>query len=160
MAEISLSRGRITFVDDEDADYLKQFNWTTQGGGYVVRRVYINGVRKEIYLHREVMNARSGNVVDHINGDVLDNRKSNLRECSQAMNVVNTRITSNNSSGYKGVSWDSRAKKWRSQIFENRKCIFLGNFESKHDAARMYNFWAKDIYGEFAVLNTIELVGA
>ena len=94
-------------------------------------------------------------VVDHINSDSLDNRRSNLRVCTVSQNNMNSAIGRNNKSGYKGVSWDKTNKKWRAGIKAKGKSVSLGSFNSKKDAARAYNEAAKKAYGEFAKLNIL-----
>ena len=89
------------------------------------------------------------NEIDHINGVKTDNRPENLRAASRGGNCQNTRIRKDNSSGLKGVSWNSRAKKWRARCnFENRQ-YNLGNFHSKEDAHAAYLKFAKERFGEF-----------
>lgn len=95
-------------------------------------------------------------VLDHINQNKSDNRWSNLRECTQTYNQANAPAMSNNKSGYKGVCWHSRDRKYRSTIGFNNKCIYLGSFDCKHEAARVYNEAALKYFGEFAYLNEIK----
>lgn len=96
MPTISLTNGRICFVDFEDYETLRSIKWTyTQNGsnGYAV-----NGAKKKrVYMHRLIINAQPGERVDHINGDGLDNRRYNLRICSRSTNNRNRR-------GVKGYS--------------------------------------------------------
>jgi hypothetical protein len=82
-------------------------------------------------MHRVVVNAPKGTVVDHINGDSLDNRKENLRICTNAENVRNSPKHSNNTSGYKGVIWAKREQKWCAQIIVDGKLINLGYYSDK-----------------------------
>jgi hypothetical protein len=157
MKEIPLTKGFITIVDDDDYEYLNQFKWRAQGLVYAVRDDFSNGRanRKQIYMHREITGAKKGEVVDHLNHQTLDNRKSNIRVCSQTFNNANHRMRTDNTSGYKGVYWNKRDKKWTAQINFKGKNRNLGNFDSKNDAARMYNFWALDLFGEHALVNEI-----
>ena len=76
--------------------------------------------------------------VDHINRVKTDNRLCNLREVTRSENQQNTPIQKNNNSGYRGVSWNARDKKWRAQIYSNRKPIYLGYFDSAEDANLAY----------------------
>ena len=107
----------------------------------------------KLYIHRLIMDAPKGMDVDHINGNPLDNRKSNLRICTHAENQRNKGAYKNNTSGYKGVSWYKRDKKWIAGIKHNNKGIYIGLFEDKEEAARAYDKKAKELHGEFAYLN-------
>lgn len=152
MAEIPLTKGEVAIVDDEDYEDLAKHKWYFAAVGYAARRK--DG--KIVYMHREIMGAEKGLVVDHINHDTIDNRKTNLRCCSQSFNMANASLRLDSISGYKGVHWFPRDSKWKARICVDGKTTHLGLFESKHDAARMYNFWAKDIFGDHALLNEIK----
>jgi hypothetical protein len=108
-------------------------------------------------MHREVIGAQKGQIVDHINRDGLDNRKSNLRFCNQSQNRANTKPTSK--SGYKGVTKTIRKlvtksyPRWHSVIRHNKIRINLGWFKDPISAAKAYDKKAKELHGEFAVLN-------
>lgn len=105
-------------------------------------------------MHRLVMgDAPKGMVVDHINGDPLDNRRVNLRFCTQSENSKNRVGVSSNPSGFKGVSWKSGCGKWRARLMVNRQELALGLFDRAEDAARAYDAAAKEHFGEFAKLN-------
>lgn len=90
---------------------------------------------------------------DHINGDRLDNRKENLRICTRVQNFQNMKMHIDNTSGFKGVSWDSEREKWISQIFTGGHTKFLGRFEDSEKAARVYDDAARKYFGEFARTN-------
>jgi len=104
-------------------------------------------------MHREMMNAPAGMLVDHRNGDNLDNRRSNLRLATPTENSCNRRKKTGGSSRYKGVTFNRRSGKWFARIRIHGKCIFLGTFESEVEAARAYDAAAKKYHGEFACLN-------
>lgn len=93
--------------------------------------------------------------IDHINHVRDDNRWSNLRECTNAQNGANASKSKNNTSGYKGVSWNNGINKWTTQIMFNYKKIHLGCFHCKHEAALAYNAKALELHGEFACLNEV-----
>jgi hypothetical protein len=154
--EIELMCGAKTVVDDEDYDRLHQYNWRLNPAGYALRSSTLNGKYITIRLHREIMGACKGEYVDHVNGNPLDNRKSNLRICTNMENSWNSGLRKDSKSGYKGVTWKKERSKWKAEIKKNYKTMFLGYFDNPHDAARMYNFWAKDMFGEFARLNVIK----
>jgi len=93
--------------------------------------------------------------IDHKNHDTTDNRWCNLRGCNVSQNGGNRKIGINNTSGYKGVSWNKQNKKWLVQINKNKVRYALGYFNCKHKAAETYNNRALELYGEFAHLNKI-----
>lgn len=151
---IELSRGYTTTVDAEDYDYLSQFNWhavIAKGTPYAIRKVTINGKRVVVRLHRVVVNAPDDLSVDHINRNTLDNRKSNLRICTQQENMRNAGMQSRNTSGYRGVS--AFKNKWRAVIYVMKKQTCLGYFDTPEDAARAYDRAALELFGEFASPN-------
>ena len=157
--EIILTQGKVTIVDNEDYDYLMQWKWQFHNG-YARRTQHIcmigtKRIKKQIALHRIVLNNPDGLQVDHINGNRLDNRKENLRVCTCAENVRNRSTPSNNTSGFKGVFWDKRMKKWQAQISADSKTIRLGYFTSTIEAAKAYNIAATELHGQFAKINQI-----
>lgn len=140
-------------LDREDTPILKQYpRW------YISRKrskTYIQNNKGE-YLHRLIMNAPKGMVVDHINGDTLDNRRSNLRLCTHAQNISHrTKLNKNNTSGYAGVYWSKQTNKWVVRVRCQYEYIRLGHFLSKKDAAWVYNQAASQLFGEFAYQNKV-----
>jgi hypothetical protein len=108
-------------------------------------------------MHRLLSNNNNKSLItDHVNGNTLDNRKSNLRICSFSDNNKNRKISKNNSTGYKGVVYDKRNKKFIAKIGLNKKQIYLGYYIDPIDAARAYNAAAIKYFGEFANLNIID----
>lgn len=153
---IPLTKGLFALVDAEDFDYLNQWKWHTSYYGYANRRKHIKSTRKNqkfemIKMHRLITGAKPGQYVDHINGDKLDNRKCNLRICTNAQNSANQQIRASNTSGYKGVI--RAGKKWAAQIKINYQQHYLGSYPTKEEAARVYNEKAKEAWGEYAKLN-------
>ena len=92
-------------------------------------------------------------VVDHINGDSMDNRKSNLRICTQADNMKNQKKSKKNTSGHKGVCWASREKRWIAYIKVDGKNITLGYFKNKEDAINARLKAEEKYYSEFKFIN-------
>lgn len=117
-----------------------------------------NGYVRE---HRLIMERHLGRylkedeVIDHINGDRLDNRIENLRVCTRKENVRNQRLHKNNSSGYKGVVWDKQRSKWIAQIMVDRKHLFLGRFETVLEAAKAYDLSSSKYFGDFSLTNQL-----
>lgn len=148
---IPLSRGQTAIVDADDAAVLAH-SWHAHpiqratGGFYASAR--ING--RTVYLHRLLTNAPKGMLVDHINGDGLDNRRANLRLCTTRENAIN-RDYPRRTSGYRGV--ESSGLRWR-VLFENEgKRYRVGLFDDAATAARAYDALAREFHGEFAILN-------
>jgi hypothetical protein len=159
---ITISQNQSVKVDDSDYDYLNQYKWHLTSKGYAARRVHYpstraNQVAKIFLMHRILAFADRGYQVDHINGDKLDNQKSNLRLCNASQNQSNRRLQSNNTSGYKGVHYNKPQNNWRARVVVNRKTINLGGFSTPELAAEAYNLKAKELHGEFALLNDITL---
>ena len=101
------------------------------------------------------MNCPDDLLIDHINKNPLDNRRINLRICNKSQNAMNSKIASNNTSGFRGVKWYKPGQKWYVSIKVMRKDIYLGLFKNKKDGAIAYNKAAKEYYGEFAYLNKV-----
>ncbi len=104
-------------------------------------------------MHRAILNAPKGLLVDHIDGNGLNNRKSNLRLCTFAQNAHNSRPRRNSSSRYKGVCWHKVKKKWTVSIYKGGKRTYLGYYDDEIEAALAYDRKATELFGEFAYLN-------
>jgi hypothetical protein len=144
----------IILIDDNYLSFVIQYNWSLNPDGYVYTRK--NG--NYISLHRHVLNVKTGDIVDHINGNLLDNRKQNLRVCNHGENNRNRKLKGkNNTSGYKGVGFHKVSQKWRARITFNGEGIWLGLFDTKEEAALAYNEAAIKYHKEFARLNVILL---
>jgi hypothetical protein len=147
-------KGQNVFVDDEDFEMLSAINWNSSGEN---REYFIksDGKRnKKEYLHRFLLGAKKGEVVDHINGQKFDNRKSNLRICTQTENHMNQRTQQRKkSSMFKGVGFHQWANKFRAYIKINGKARQLGLFNTQHDAAFAYDMKAFELFGKFAKPN-------
>lgn len=157
MKYLELTRGKRAIVDDDDYALLSQWKWSAvKGNGKLSNFYAMRGEkRKTIKLHRFIMKAKKGEIIDHLDGNGLNNTKKNLRRCSQQENIRNSRKRRGTSSRYKGVSWDKREKKWSAYITFDYAKIALGNHDSENEAAIQYNEKAKELFGEFAKLNII-----
>lgn len=160
--QLPLTQGKHALIDDEDYPRVKDYRWCYhRKEGYAIATVYgINPDRprgQTTYgLHRLILGAPKGVVVDHINGDKLDNRKSNLRLCDRHGNARNrSQPKTTNLSGFKGVTWHKRIGKWSARIGVDSKNINLGYFDDPKEAARVYNKAAIKEHGEFARLNPV-----
>lgn len=146
---IPLPGGIQALVDPEDYPTVAAYDWRVTRELYV--RATVGGQR--VFLHRWLMGAKPGQVVDHRNHNPLDNRRLNLRVCTTAQNLANKKRPRTNTSGYKGVVWRPSRGKWEASIQPRGRARFLGRFDDPWEAAQAYNAAALEIYGDFAQLN-------
>jgi hypothetical protein len=162
---LETNKGICFIVDDEDYDLIHDLYWcgikTKHAHGsdrFYIKTLYkeTNHARKHLSLARLLIGVFDKNIkVDHINGDTLDNRKSNLRKSTNFQNAQNRRKTSRHcNSKYKGVV-KREGGKWQASIKFNRQYKFLGTFLKEEDAARAYNSAALKYHGEFSCINEI-----
>lgn len=160
MKTIPLTQGKVAIVDDEDFVRLNQWKWHCTSKGYAARKITVGiGQQSIIYMHRVIMNAPANVEVDHRNeGSVnnrCDNRKMNLRLASASQNKHNRKKYRNNTSGYKGVTFHKRDRRFHAQIEANGKHIFIGSFPTAKEAADKYDTVAKELHGKFARTNAV-----
>lgn len=150
MKKIKLSQGQYALVDNEDYEWLNQWQWH-YNNGYAKRAQ--GKLCDNILMHRLILEAPSGFQVDHINRNRLDNRRTNLRIATQKQNLYNKVKYKNNTSGFRGIVWYEKRKKWGAGIRFNGKRIHIGMFHDIKEAAKSYDKWAKLLFKEYAVLN-------
>lgn len=161
---VKLTKGKYAKVDSGDYERVTSMRWSAVKKGrnyYALSYKSDNGRKYNLGMHRFILGVRErGVVVDHINHDGLDNRRSNLRLASHRENMRNMRKWKGGkgrcSSRYKGVARHMERKKWRSQIMVDGVQIFLGYHEDETAAARAYDEAAEMYFGEFACLNFVE----
>jgi hypothetical protein len=160
MREIELTRGQKALVDDADYKELNKYKWYAawrprQRLFYACRHDENGRQRRCIYMHRQIMKARPGQRVDHVHSsDTLNNRRENLRFCTQSQNMYNTRkLSISATSRYKGVYWHHGCRKWCAQITIEHKRHHLGLFLVEEDAARAYDVAAQRVATRFALTN-------
>lgn len=147
---IPLTQGKYTIIDTEDYSWLSQWKWCaliSKYGVVAMRQVK----RKNVYMHRLILDAPAGMEVDHVNHNMADNRKQNLRRCSHAENMKNQVPQKNAGSPYKGVT--EHYGGWRARITKNFQLVHLGTYKTEVEAAMAYDTKAKELFGEFAYLN-------
>ena len=159
MKEIPLSKGFVAIVDDEDFEELSRYKWHVllcrkSNSAYANRSEQVAQKKwRKVQMHRQILNAEKGVQVDHINGDGLDNRRSNLRLCTQEQNLANRRPMKGGSSKYKGVCWVTRLGKWVAQCTWDNKVHYLGAFDEEKEVAEAYDEALKQHRGKFALTN-------
>jgi hypothetical protein len=156
----------IVEIDKEDFDRIKSFAWSVSiesGNPYFYTTIgyHYTGFKSSMSLHRYITSFEH-ELVDHSDGNTLNNRKNNLRSASHSQNMMNTRAkkkkSNNPFSEWKGVYVDSRRRKFYSRINKGNGCdIYLGSFDKAVDAARAYNEAASTYHGSFARLNDLDL---
>jgi hypothetical protein len=154
---ISLGEGEWAVVDQKDYYRLGNSNWYLvgkKGRLYAAHNVKADGsLMVQVRLHREIMQPTNGLLVDHRNGNGLDNRRANLRLATHTQNMHNCRKRKNATSQFIGVCLDKKRKLWESTITSNGKKIYLGRFKTEIDAARAYDEAALKYHKDFARLN-------
>jgi hypothetical protein len=156
--EIPLSRGLFALVDDEDfARAVSVGSWNAKARGRNLFYAQRKFGRAHVHLHTFLT---GWPLVDHRNGDGLDNRRANLREATHTQNTWNARRRSDNTSGFKGVSQRRSDGKWVAYIGIDRRQVYLGSYVTVEEAARSYDAAAREHRGEFALLNFPEGITA
>lgn len=158
MKIITLTKGYSCMVDDEDYEYLSQFKWYAKKSRNLHYAARSNKKDKSkpitIWMHRDILNLHGSEYVcDHIDGNSLDNRKSNLRKCTSSQNRLNCPARKDSSTGIKGVFKLKGTNNFYAKIRANGVIKNLGSFVNIEDAKEAYNKEAVIIHGEFARLN-------
>jgi len=159
MRFIPLTQNKYAIVDDKDYEELSKYKWYCcyaphKKTYYAVTPIKIGGKWKSVSMHRLILNAPKGKFTDHKNGRGYDNRRINIRICTNAENQHNQyNLRTVKTSKYKGVCHRKSYKIWRAQIVVAQKQIFLGDFSSEIEAAMAYDKAAVKYFGEFAHCN-------
>ena len=152
VAYIPLTQGYEAIIDADDVPLVEHLQWHAspiRTNTYALAATWVNGKTKLVRLHRIIMRPADGQVVDHIDGDGLNNRRSNLRFASHQQNNCNSKRRADNRSGVKGVFWDKQRRKWQAQISVGGRSIALGRFASLDAAAAAYADASQRLHGEF-----------
>lgn len=150
--KVELTNGGFALVDDEDEASIAGYAWHRAGRGkntYAVTR--ISG--RTVYMHRRILSAPKGVLVDHENLDGLDNRRCNIRLCSKSGNSANRGLLATNKSGFKGVRYLPKSGRWQARIKVNGRSLHLGNWYAPEHAAGAYDEAAAEHFAEFARFN-------
>lgn len=156
--QVALSHGLFALVDECDLQTLSEYRWYPYKS---YRTYYAVGHKlrppnrlKRVQMHVLIMGKQpKGMLIDHINGNGLDNRRANLRFATPTENSQNQRKRVECTSDFKGVDFDRYKLRWRARIFLNGECIYLGRYQHETDEARAYDNAARRLYGPLANLN-------
>lgn len=151
---IPLTQGKFAIISPEDYDRINQHKWTAiqhKRTWYAV----CNLAGHNVYLHRFILKAPKGIDVDHLNGDGLDCRRSNMRLATRSQNIANSRKRRGCTSRWKGVNWHKATGKWLVRVTTKNVCTCIGTFDDERAAAIAYNVAALRLVGEFARLNIV-----
>lgn len=153
IAIIPLTKGYEAIVDADDLHLVEAYSWTAlvkPGVVYAKRAVKVGDRTMTVRMHRVILSAHPDALVDHINGNGLDNRKANLRVATNSQNLANRGAQRNNTSGFKGVTWNKAAGKWQASLKLNGNRWYLGLHNTAEDASAAYQEAARRAFGEFA----------
>ena len=151
---ISSNTNNKFYFDLEDYDKIKDYCWNEDNNGYMSTHINKNEV---IYMHRLVMNAKKGEIIDHKEHNKRDNRKSKLRVGTQSNNMMNTSPRKDNTSGVIGVSLDKRNNRWVAEIMVDKNKINLGSYKTKEEAANKRLEAENKYFGNWSYKNSINL---
>lgn len=151
------SNDKVFLIDLEDLQKTLKYCWKLNSRGYVVSATRADEGKKGLRLHRYLMNCVDTKlVVDHINHNPSDNRKSNLRVCTQQQNMFNQKPNTRNKSGVKGVRFIKSCKRWEVRFTYNGKERVIGYFDNIADAIALRKQYEEKFYGEFSFKNQFE----
>jgi hypothetical protein len=162
--KIPLTRAQFSVVDASDFEWLSQWKWHAKRSKkdntyYAARKgPTVDGKQSQILMHRQIKGAEAGSRVDHKDGDGLNNSRANLRFTTSAQNQMNHRLRSDSSTGFMGVSFFPKTRRWRAYIQSRSKWKHLGYFSSPENAAIAFNVAALELHGEFARLNVSDML--
>ena len=164
------ARGHVVgfaLVDAADAPTVMRFRWNRMNAGYArtnlgkrnpLRAMMPEHERSSVMMHQLVMGCLMSSVIDHINQNKLDNRRCNLRVVSKSENAINSKVRNTNTSGFRGVSWESQTGKWRATVNQGKKRISAGRYDCAVEAALAADWAAWQLYREQAILNFPERI--
>jgi hypothetical protein len=155
MKIIKTNKQEEIFVDDEDYDWLSKHTWWYLSNGYAQTNIKHNNKWKTKLMHRLIMGVTDRwTLVDHINNNKIDNRRSNLRVCNQSENLRNRGLQKNNTSGIKGLSYCKQYNSWKATINSNKQYTKSFSCNIYPDAKERAIQWLKEnrekLHGDFA----------
>lgn len=156
---IPLTQGKIAIIDAEDYERIAKYRWHIQVKGNTIYARRYEGKRM-LLLHREILGLiyGDGKLTDHKNRNGLDNRKANLRIATKSLNAYNCKMQRHNKSGYRGVHWLNKERRWKAEIKILGRKVSCGYFTDPIQAALAYDRMAVKYRGDTAVLNFPERI--
>jgi len=153
---LELTKGYKAIVDADCPEWIKNKKWCVTRTNdctkfYAIASVREKGKRKTLLLHRALLNAQKGQIIDHINGDPLDNRLCHLRFCNVSQNGANSKPKKDKK--FKGIYFRKDRNRWMARIVVNYKKIYIGEYESEETAAAAYDVAARIVFKEFCKPN-------
>lgn len=157
--EIPLANGGVALIDDEDYERVMPYRWNTWHRRGVVRSVGStipdkDGIARRTLLHHFIVGRVAPDEYDHVDRDVTNNQRANLRRCTRAENLRNRGKFKNNKVGFKGVT--RQRDKYAAHICCNRHILYIGTFATPVEAAHAYDAKARELHGAFACTNFSE----
>ncbi len=148
---VELTRNQVAIVDSDDMPRLLEYKWRAHKNEFDYTWYAISTDTTAVLMHRYILRLSVADecLVDHINGNGLDNRKTNLRLCTNSQNQMNRRKQRGGTSRFKGVSWDSSRQRWTVRLVNKN----LGRFDNEEEAARVYDLAAIEAFGAFEKTN-------
>lgn len=153
-------KGEKFLFDLEDYEKIKDYYWMLEKDGYARTVVYKDGGKKSILMHRLIMDAKHGEKVDHIKHNNTDNRKSQLRIVNNSQNAMNSNLEIKTASGVRGVSYNTKKKKWVPTLKLNGKSLYLGVFNEMEDAIKARKEAEEKYFGEYSYENSMKIDNA
>ena len=152
LAYIPLTKGYEAIIDADDLHLVEGWNWSARVRPWTVyacRTAYKDGSKVDVKMHRVILDACDGEIVDHQNGDGRDNRRTNLRVATATQNAQNACKRKDNTSGFKGVGFNKAIGKWASYINVDGKRLHLGYHPEPEQAHAAYLKASAALHGEF-----------
>lgn len=162
MQTIVLTKGKVAVIDDIDYESVSSFRWyarkNERGNWYAATSMRIDGKRRQVHMHRFIYGADliQKILVDHVNGDGLDNRRENLRAATHQQNTIHSKKRSGcYTSAFKGVHYSRTHNRWVAKLYSKGRLVMKRRFKTEREAALEYNHKVIEIHGNYAVLNKV-----
>lgn len=147
MRYISLTQGQFAIVDEADFEELSKYKWYFHQGRAVRKPRVVDGRKKGfVWMHREIVNPGKNKVVDHINGNTLDNRRDNLRVCTRSQNQWNKTLHTKSVTGVKNIHWNKQKRRYIVRFQKYGKKIDFGQFKALPDAIERRNMVVSSVH--------------